>query len=195
MKCELSRQGQRRTKQFGQFKQWGNEAILWLQRHWRKGHWSETWQYDRTNPNLPWYHWALSIGGHWLADLFSLNMRFPTLFSLWMWSSSPEYRLCFPTFNTRWNSCPKGDGSSFDNGNYMLTQQLFNHPWCLPKLAQASWDTAFSISSKQVTDFRLQSHPWNCEHWLSCRKIRLKRKLQKGPFPSLCYFLNALLWH
>lgn len=83
MNCELSRQGQRRTKQFGQFKQWGNEAILRLGRHWRKGHLSETWQYDKTNPNLPWYHWTLLIGGHWLADLFSLNVRFPTLFSSW----------------------------------------------------------------------------------------------------------------
>lgn len=192
MKCELSRQGQRRTKQFGHFKQWGNEAIFWLGRHQRKGHWSETWQYDKTNPNLPWYHWTLSIGllisSLWMWD-------FPLCSHPGMWSSSPEYQICFPTFNTRRNSCAKGDGSSFDNGNYMLTKELFHHPWFLPKLAWTSWDMAFSVRSKQVTDFRLQSHSGNCEHWLSCGKIRLKRKLQNGPFPSLCYLLNALLWH
>lgn len=64
----------------------------------------------------------------------------------------------------------KDDGSSFQRGNHMLTQEVANHFCFLPKLAWTLWETSFTIRSKQVTDFRLQSHCWNCEHWLFCGK-------------------------
>lgn len=126
-------------------------------------------------------HCSLGAIGLLISSLWMWN--FPLCSHPGMWSSSLEYQVYFPTFNTWRTTCPKGDGNSFDHGNYMLTQELVNHPWFLPKLARTSWDTAFSVRCKQVTDFRLESHPWNCEHWLPCGKIRLKRKLQKGPFP------------
>lgn len=164
-------------------------------RHQRKGHWSETWEHDETNPNLPWYHWALCIGSHWLADIFSLNVRFSTLSSAWDVVIQPWVSVLFFHLQYTRNLCAKDDGSSFDSGYYTLTWELVNHPCFLPKLAWTSWEMAFLIRSKQVTDFRLQSHSWNCEHWLSCGKIRSKKKLWNGPFPSLCYFPHALLWH
>ena len=138
-------------------------------------------------------HCALGAIGLLISSLWMWD--FPLCPQPGMWSSSPGYQFCFTTFNTQRNSCAKDDSSSFDSGNYVLTQELVNHPCFLPKLAWTSWEMAFSVRSKQVTDFRLQSHSWNCEHWLSCGKIRLKRKLQNSPFPSLCYFPNALLWH
>lgn len=69
-------------------------------------------------------HCALGATGLLISSLWMWD--FPLCPQPGMWSSSPGYQFCFPTFNKQRNSYAKDDGCSFDSGNYALSQELAN---------------------------------------------------------------------
>lgn len=127
-------------------------------------------------------HCALGATGLPSSSLWMWE-KFPLCPQPGVWWSSSGYGFCFPTSSAQRNSCALADGSSFGSGNRMVTQEVVSQFCLLPKLAWTFWEMFFLVRSRQVTDFRLQSHCWNCEHWLSCRKINKQttttKKLQQ----------------